>query len=132
MPDVNVGVIQQFLHPPIGLCQLSLLAGGPYGAGDYTLTRPSGPLQVDAFGLLYSVVLEDAHVGIRYGILDYFDERVVQLIVHHRMLSGETVITQSLEGYADSGLMMFIEALPFEVLARVGIGFSVDFYWVLL
>lgn len=131
MPSVDVGVISQFFHPPIGLCALSALAGH-YGAGQWTLTRPAGPVGVDAFGVMYSVLTEPVGVGSVVGGVTTFEDRVCQLAVRHTMLSGELVITQLVEGFADSELVMFTEAIPHSVLATVTTGFSVDFFWVLL
>jgi len=131
MPSIDVGVIQQFFHPPVGLCSLSLIAGGPY-AGQGTLTRPAGPVGVDAFGIVYSVVLEPSGVGSVVGGLTIFETRVCQLVVRHTMLSGEVVVTQLVNGSADSDLTMFTEAAPKDVLFTVTAGFSCDFFWVLL
>lgn len=131
MPSIDIGVIQQFLHPPIGVCSLSLIAGGPY-SGQGTLTRPSGPVGVDAFGIVYSVVTEPLGVGSVVGGQTIFEVRVCQLVVRHQMLSSEIVVTQLVNGSADSDLTMFTEALPHDVLFTVTTGFTVDFFWVLL
>jgi hypothetical protein len=131
MPSIPTGVIQQFFHPPIGVCSLSLIAGG-HRSGSGTLTRTVGPVGVDAFGILYSVVTEPLGAGSIVGPLTLFEIRVCQLVVRHTMLTGEVVVTEVVEGFADSELHMFTEAIPQDVLFNITPGFTVDFYWVLL
>lgn len=131
MPSIDVGVIQQFFHPPVGLCGLSLVSGGPY-SGSITLTRPAGPVGVDAFGLVYSVVLEPLGVGLTYGAVVLYEVRVAQIVVRHTFLTGEITVTQRLEAFADSDLYMFTEAAPHDVLVTITPGFQLDFYWVVI
>ena len=132
MPDVSVGVIQQFLHPPVQLCRLEFIPGSPFFGGSYTVSRPAGPVGVDAFGIWYSLTLERAGAGFTFGNVRIFDDRVVQLTVDHTMRDGSLVVTQRMEGFAEFDLLMFEEAVPTDVRVTVTQGFGVDLYWVLL
>lgn len=132
MPSIPITLIQQFLHPPLGVMGLQLITGSPLGAGTHVLTRPAGPVGVDAFGILYSVVLEPPGVGSTVGESTIFELRVVQAVVHHQMLTSEMVISQVLEGFRDSDLLLFQEAIPHDVTLFITTGFSIDVFWVLV
>lgn len=129
MPAVDVGVIEQFLHPPIGVC--TLLFEGSH-TGSVAISRPAGPVGVDAFGILYSVTLEPPGAGQLIGQSVIYEQRVVQVVVDHTMIGGINVISQRYEGYEDSALIMFTQALPTDVRLWITPGFEIDVYWVVI
>lgn len=133
MPGTDVNVINFFLHPPLGVMTLEHIPSAPLGpGGTYALNRPRGPVNTDAFGLLWSVTGEALGVGKTVGIQTEFEERVIEIVVSHQLLDATFVISQRLTSTLDSGFMLFSEALPYDVNVMLGPPFQVDLYWVLV
>lgn len=134
MPDITSVVSAQFPHPPLQFCGLEAI-GTTHLAGDYIFTRPATLggitlIPVDAFGFMWSVALTDIHDGDTFGIVDIFQERVAQIVIHHKMLSGELIPTTVVNANRD-GFEMF-SSPPEDVTVRVEIGYGLDFFWILL
>jgi|ERR1041385_5261741 hypothetical protein len=131
MPD-PVSIVQQLLHPPLGLCTLEPIAGGPFAGGTYAFNRPRGPVNTDAFGLVWSTTLVAIGVGGTPGLVFEYEDRVIELAAHYVLLDGTPVIGQRVASNLDNGMMLFQEALPQGVDVIVGPPFAVDLWWVLL
>jgi hypothetical protein len=132
MPDLSVPIGAQFPHPPLQDMHLEAIAGGAHAYGTYTFTRPAplGLFPVSAFGFLWSVDVEPLGVGILYGPVAEYEERVCQVVVHHRMLSGELINTQVVDANGD-GYVLF-PTFPEDVVVQVTPGFEVEFFWIVL
>lgn len=132
MPGTDVNVINFFLHPPLGVMTLEHIPSAPFSGGEYALNRPRGPVNTDAFGILWSVSAAAVGTGLIPGLQTEYEERVVEITVGHILLDSTYVISQRLASGLDSGFMLFSEALPYDVNVMVGPPFLVDFYWVLV
>lgn len=133
MPGIDTGVINFFLHPPLGVMTLEHIPTAPFtGPVQVALNRPRGPVHTDAFGIVWSVTAEAAGVGRVDGIQTEFDERVVEIVVSHILLDGTPIVSQRVVSWLDSGFMLFSEALPYDLNVRIGPPFQVDFWWVLI
>lgn len=131
MSGQNVGVIQQFLHPPIGLCSLEEANADHVDRVVYTRTR--GPIDVDAFGIRVSIFSWPEGYGVDESTTALvFDRDVIRVNVLHGMLDGSSVFTDQLDTRRGSVTVMFTESFPksVEVWTSPGIHAVVD--WVLL
>jgi len=133
MPSIDLGVVQQFLHPPLESMILEpiLVPGQGYNVtGVGTLTKPQlgGAVTVDAFGILYSVELEPPGAGYTLGNVTEYDRRVVQFVERRRLRDHTAVVNQVFDGRRDSGFLLFAYD-PLQIDYWVAPLFTVGFYW---
>jgi hypothetical protein len=128
MPDV--GVIQQFLHPPIGVLAREVIAGGPF-SGYHSFQRVRGPVGVDAFGIGWSLETWPAGYG-TFGdpVGVFFDRNVLELRVLHRFFDGSDAWTQRVESDSQVGFVLFNEALPWLVRTQLAPGVTGSYFWL--
>lgn len=125
------GVIQQFLHPPIGLCTLELAADPHSGRSVYQ--RPRGPLLVDAFGINVQIYSWPAGYGFdERGVALRFDRTMIILDILHDLLDGSQVFTDQLETNLSTATLMFNESFPRSCTLWTPPGVLARVYWVLL
>jgi hypothetical protein len=129
MVGLPTGVIQQFLHPPVGLLTRELIAPALTGAG--TLTRTRGPVGVDAFGIEISFFTIPAAFGRVLGAVDRFENRIIQLTVQHTLVDGHLVDTEVFDVYSE-GIILFTESLPTSIAFDVTVGCTVIGHWLLV
>jgi len=128
-----VSIIQQFLHPPIGLCVQEALPGNPYPDGIHALQRIRGPVNVDAFGLRWLIASSPPGYGIDIGAaVNFFDRTILQIGVQHRLFDGTIVTTQQLDTRLAQGHVMFDESFPYVVDVQLPPGVTADFWWLLV
>jgi len=130
MPD-ETSVIQQFLHPPLGLLSLSALPANPYS--DYHLfTRPAGPVGVNAFGILWSAESWPAGYGRNSMTIDSdFDRRILRIQVYHVLLDSTGVVSEWHDTNRQTGYILFNESFPLSVGTEWSPGVVGSFYWLL-
>src|SRR5262245_12952708 len=103
MSTPPTGIIQLFLHPPIGVMTTEQLPAEPY-RGLVTVTRPRGLVQVDAFGIRYTVLEIPAGYGITPGPgTNVADRTLVALSVTHTLLNGRLIESQGQSFRTTSG-----------------------------
>jgi hypothetical protein len=130
--STSLGVIQQFLHPPIGLCTLEAIAGGPY-TGLHGFTRPRGIRNLDAMGFYWLITSIPDGYGLNIGAFaNYYDRDVLSIEVVTRMLDGTDTLTQSVSTRLNQGHIMFDESFPQVVDVLVQPFVEAEFSWVLL
>ena len=150
MPPVPSGVIDQFLHPPLGLLNPVLDDAGPYGPGTSTRNTfhtsgafllPAGTYNVSGtYGLV--VVLNgaipttagwehgwDGAGGAIYSGNRYYD-RFGQIVVIHTLLSGAGVITQEVSIDHLQQLILWETALPSEIGIWVNPSVALDLFYL--
>lgn len=144
------GVIDQFLHPPLGLLNPVLDDSGPYGPGTSTRSTfstagafllPAGTYNVSGtYGIIAVVngaipatfgfesgwddVAYPLTSGIRYA------ERFAQINVIHTLLSGVAVITQTVDVHQLSQMLIFDVALPAVIGIWVNPAMAIDLYYL--
>lgn len=131
----ELGIINLFLRPPIGLTKLELIPGGPYtGAGDFTRPRtvvPIGNVGVDAFGIRYLVSTFPPGYGITQNHVSLsFDRVVLELGVQHRLNDGAEVLTDEVAYKGATGVLRFSESFPLRVRFNLAPGVSANFWWL--
>jgi hypothetical protein len=137
MSGVAVGVIEQFLHPPLGALGPSLDTNGPY-SGNVTITAFGGGIATsDTFGV--AVIVNGSipvNLGYNEGWTDpgtlfvgqQYEMMLFQIVVQHQLFGGAWVSDQMLNSYFTANFMLWDSALP----GRLGIwtlpGIAVDLY----
>jgi len=148
MPDINVGIVEQFLHPPIGLLTPHLDYRGPY-SGLQTLTQWSstaGPIFTDlpvtnTFGVQVNI---EGPIPIGWGFTNgwvstdglydesIYDQRICQLVVQHQFLGGAWITTQVVPIHSFPLVTMWEVSLPGRIGLLVAPGLSVDLSYLLV
>jgi hypothetical protein len=132
VPSTNVSVIQQFLHPPVGLTALEALSGNPY-SGLVALDRVRGPVRVDAFGIRWLITGYPDGYGVtpRAGN-NAFDRNVIEIAIVHQTLDSNLVVSEQVQSYFAAGTLMFEESFPYVVDVELAPGIEANLYWVLI
>jgi len=130
--SVPTTVIQQFLHPPIGLMRLEHVAGAPFtGLKAFDRRRPGRG--TDAYGIRWIVLSSPPGYGITPGAsANRFDRIVVTIGIHYQLLDGELVTVQSEESNAAAGFTLFNESFPLNVALEAAPGIEIDLWWLVI
>jgi len=132
MPGAQVSIIQQFLHPPVGLLVRELIPGGPF-SGLNGFQRIRGPVNVDAFGIRWLILSAPAGYGVTPTAgQNLFDRTVMNLAVRHRLLDGEIVVTEETFERSATGQTLFGESFPYiiDMFGAPGVIYSA--WWLLV
>lgn len=128
----DVSIIQQFLHPPIGLCTLEVISGAPF-TDLVAVDRPRGLVRTDAFGIRYLITFSPDGYGITPAAgSNVFDRPVVEIATRHQLLSGDIIVTSQQTYSTASGTLMFEESFPYIVDLLFSPGIEASLWWVLL
>lgn len=126
-----VSIIQQFLHPPIGLLVLEALPANPY-SGLNGLQRIRGPINVDAFGIRWQIVGYPAGYGVTPRAGDnQFDRPVIEVAVQHQLLDSTLVVTEQSFFDRAAGHVLFNESFPYIIDVELAPGITADLFWLL-
>lgn len=149
MPAVG-SVIDQFLHPPLGILNPVLDTAGPYGPGSSTRSfftttgaflLPAGTYPVSGtYGIIATVHgAIPAPFGFEAGWDDVgypltsairYDQKLCQINVIHQLLSGVAIITQQFDMHHLSDFMTFDVALPSVIGIWVNPAMAIDLYYL--
>lgn len=144
------GVIDQFLHPPLGLLNPVLDEAGPYGPGSSTRSTfvtsgafllPAGTYQVSgtygviavpngAIPTVFGIDLGWNDAGYPLASGDHYRERFGQINVIHQLLSGVTVITQQFDLDTLENFALWDVALPAAIGIWVNPSMNMDLYYL--
>jgi hypothetical protein len=127
VPDVSV--IEQFLHPPLGVLTREIIPGLASGSG--VLTRPRGPVPVDAFGVTFTFFTVPAGYGYQLGNIREYDVRMLQLSVVHTLLDGHSIVSENFNVNSDNLPILWAVALPTQIQYYIAPGVQVQFWWLL-
>jgi hypothetical protein len=144
------GVIDQFLHPPLGLLNPVLDENGPYGPGTSTRSNfttsgafllPAGTYAISGTYGVIAVVngaipptagfangWDDVGYPLLTGIR--WDDRFAQVNVIHTLLSGIAVITQQFDLHTLVNLATWDVALPAVIGIWVNPYMAIDLYYL--
>lgn len=129
-----VPILEQILHPPLGLLQRELISGLFSGAGD--LTRPAplpGPFNhVNAYGLSWTFFTIPAGFGSTPGTPILYEERMLQLSTIHTDLGGHDLISEWHAFFSDGVYWLWENPGPTRVHYEIAPGVQVTFFWLLL
>jgi hypothetical protein len=128
MPSVDVGVIQQFLHPPVGVLTRELELG--LFAGDGSFTGVNGGLGfVGYFGVEWSFFTIPDKLGYQLGFELEYQLRMLQLVFVHRFLDAHSAVSEVHDAHTE-GFVLWTEALPESVNYSILPGVEIIFNWL--
>jgi len=130
MPDIDLPVIQTLAHPPIGFLRREIISGTFTGGGD--LTRPSGPFNVDAWGLSWDFFSVPAPFGYDLGQPIVYHNRMIQLSANHAGTDGHVFISEFHSFFSEGIYWLWDNALPTNIHYEIAPGVVVVFFWLLV
>ena len=126
------GVVQGVLHPPLELCVLEAIPGGPYGGGIHAFTRIRGGVQVDAAGIAWDLVSMPGGYGLNTGAsANYADRVILQIGEFARLLDGSLRVLEQADYTRVQGLHMFHMFTPWVIDVQIAPFVTMNFSWVL-
>jgi hypothetical protein len=128
--SIAVGVIEQFLNPGLTNMTRELIPGLFSGTG--SLTRPSGPLPVDAVGIVCSFFIVPERYGRTFGEPLEWEPRMVQLAVIHTLKDGHEVVSEYRDMHSEALPFLWSVAYPTRVDYTIAPGVQVVFHWLLV
>lgn len=132
MSTPPTGIINLFLHPPIGTMTLELVPGEPF-TGLVSVDRPRPGVGTDAFGIRYLITQIPAGYGVTPGPgTNVVDRRVVSVAVIHRLFDGNLIESQGESFRTTSGQLLFQESFPLRVALEMAPGIGVRLWWLLV
>jgi hypothetical protein len=127
----TTSIIQQFLHPPLGITRLEAIPNGPF-SGINAFDRPRGAARVDAFGIRWLIQSFPPGYGITVGAgNNFFDRQVINIALRHQLLDSEIVVSAELESRAAAGHLLFEESFPYLVDVQCAPGITTNLWWML-
>lgn len=146
MVGIPTGVIDQFLHPPVGTLTNKLDANGPFGAGSHTLsTWSDAGVSKDVSNTFGCIAIANGAIPIEWGLTlgwndpvtaaggTYYEGRVLQVVVQHQLLLGlgGYIDTQTFDLNRAFNVMLWEEAFPGRIGLYVAPGWSFDLQFLL-
>ena len=129
---VATGVIQLFLHPPLGAMRLETIPGEPL-TGVQSLDRPRAGRGTDAYGIRYTILTIPDGYGVTPGPgTNVVDRQVVGMSVIHRLNDGSLIESQGQSFRTTSGQLLFQESFPLRVVVEMAPGVGVRLAWLLV
>jgi len=139
---IPVGVIEQFLHPPVGDLFNHVDSFSPYAAGDHTIVNwgnggVASPIS-NTFGIL---LLQHGVIppfwGVTFGAAlggatpftgDEYLPRIAQVVVQHQLIFGlgGWVTTQIVDIFHLATMILWQEALPGRIGLQISPGWAFD------
>lgn len=128
MPTVNVGVVEQFSHPPLILIRREPSIDNPFlGEGEFSSPDLAG------FGLVWHVRYVPPAIGVTDGYIYRYDRRLFQLSIEHDLLVGSgTVTDQLVESDLGDGLFWYDSTLPSHIHYWIYPYVQLEFFLLLL
>jgi hypothetical protein len=127
---VTVPISQMLGAPPMGFLSRELIS--PDRTGEGSLTRPSGPVGVDAFGIAWEVVGKAAGIGISEGAPDTLETHMLDLVLIHQLHDSNLEDTARASFNFGDALWMFPVPFPSSVSYWIGPGVTIRFYWLII
>lgn len=129
MPSVSIPIIDQLVHPSLGL----LSSSAPFTLGPGPVSGTLNPPQSGGaltYGVTWSVFTAPAQWGLVLGNPNVYEPWFLELASVYTTLDGRDVV-QQVELESIDGLMYFWEeALPSSVLYHVRPGFTLTMRWL--
>lgn len=122
------GVIDLAAHPPFGILSREVAA-----SIDHTSTnikRIRGPVNVDAFGISFSFFTIPAAFGSALGVVQEYEQRVLQFAPLYTDLSGHTFHSGVTDVYQEGLYYYFADLFPTQIDVYVTVGCVVIPSWL--
>lgn len=128
--NIQVPISQLLQAPPLGFLRREQIVPDRTGEGD--LTRPSGPVAVDAFGIAWEFVDVAEGIGVNEGAPDTLYTTPLQLNLIHTLGDGSLENTTIGNFSYGDALWLFNPMLPTVVRYWIGPGITVRFFWLII
>jgi hypothetical protein len=131
VPFVNIPIIDQLVHPSIGLLSRVAVPGNPLAGPFISLAPPQNPV----VALTYGIVLRINTVGAFHGRdvsspVEYFDPPLGKIAVRYVDLSGGQIIRQVTSWTHDDQNFMWDEPLPTLWTLYMAPDVLADLFWL--
>lgn len=120
--SVSIPVADLLLHPPLGLLKLSISPGVLSGVGRIQLFGQ--PVDV-AYGLWWSIVEVPIGFGLTEGVINEFEQRLIQLRVVHN-IAGQLICSEFLDANFAEVLFTWHEFKPYAIDFHITPGVVLD------
>lgn len=130
MPSIELPIKFPFNQLPIQLVVRETITGVFSGSG--SLTRPSGPIGVDAFGITWDFFTIPAGFGSTPGNPTLYENQMLQLGVVHQDLGTHQYFSEYHAFNVEGIYLMFSLLAPVEVQYTIAPGVQVVFFWLVL
>ena len=129
--SVATGVINLFLHPPLGLLRLEAIPGGPF-QGLNSFNRPRLNAGTDAYGIRYLVTSFPPGYGLTPGAgTNIFDRTVISVSISHVLIDGSIVESQAATLRSSAAHLLFNESFPRAVILEGAPGIEFSAWWMI-
>lgn len=130
MPQVSIPIIDQLVHPSIGLLSRVAVVGNPFAGPFIALAPPQNPL----VALTYGVVLRIHSVGVDHGkdvsFPVEYDPPLGKMVSNYTDLSGFGVVQQRELWTFDNQWYVWTEPLPALWSIYLSPDVTVDLFWL--
>ena len=106
------------------------ISGAKTGSG--SLTRPSGPIGVDAFGITWDFFTVPAGFGSTPGNPTRYENEMLQLGVVHQDLGTHQYYSEYHSFDAEGLYLVFANLAPTQIDYNIAPGVVVSFFWLVL
>lgn len=128
--STNVPVLEAILHPPLGALQRELIPG--ITSGSHDLTRPVGPLNVNAYGLTWDILTVPDTWGILFGQPNVWETRLLQANTVHVGLDGHSLISEYHDFFTEGLYWLWFNPFPDHVHVEINIGVALTLFWLVI
>jgi len=125
---ITLPVVDQFIHPAIGLLSRAIIPG--LFSGDGSLTPPQNPIIALTYGLTWSFFTVPPGLGYTVGNPNVYRDGLLQLASTYALADGHIVTLQVEWMRTDGGCYLWNEPLPDSVLYHIWPGLEVVFEWL--
>ena len=136
MPGIPTGLIDFAIHPVFGQLVQSTVSPtplfNPYPTGQWILFPQSGspPLLHVAYGVFWTVVTDPPDASRVYGNLLEYGDRFMQIVAEYTLHDGSLVYSQIVDMHIETGVYLFEQLLPSQLLVYIWPGFEVSLTWL--
>lgn len=128
--SIAVPVLDAITHPPLGVLQRELIPG--IGSGSHDLTRPGGPLNVNAYGLTWDAFTVPITWGRTLGNPDVFENRLLQASTVHTGIDSHDLVSEYHDFYAEGIYWLWENPFPTRVHVEINVGITLVLFWLIL
>jgi hypothetical protein len=125
------GVINEFAHPPWGSLSRELIATLTFAGNNHVLQRVRGPINVDAFGIAWSVTTAPAGAGRQTRLVTNYEDAFMQLGVRYTDLGGHDFYGELFDQHVDGQYFLWNQPIPTAIDVWIFPNFAVTMYWLL-
>ena len=130
MPQVGIPIIDQLVHPSIGLLTRAALAGNPQTGPFFTIAPPQNPLVALTYGVVLRIHAVGAFHGRDVSFPVQYDPPLGKMASQYTDLSG-FLVTKQIELWTfDNQWYVWDEALPSLWSIYLSPDVTVDLFWL--